>query len=95
MAFSVVYKPLALLEAKEAYDWYAQGHINMHAAFLEQLTRTDSFLSANPYLYPCVEKTIRRANLNQFPYALFYVIDEDTVNVLSCFHQLRDPKSWK
>jgi plasmid stabilization system protein ParE len=95
MAFSVVYKPLALLEAKEAYDWYAQEHIGMHTAFLEQLERTDRFLAANPYLYPCVEQTIRRANLNQFPYALFYVIDEDTVNVLSCFHQLREPKSWK
>ena len=95
MAFSVVYKPLALLEAKEAYDWYGQDHINMQTAFLAQLERTDRFLAANPYLYPCVEQSIRRANLNQFPYALFYVIDADTVNVLSCFHQSRDPKSWK
>jgi hypothetical protein len=67
----------------------------MQSVFLEQLERTDRFLAVNPYLYPYVEQTIRRANLNQFPYALFYVIDEDTVNVLSCFHQNREPKSWK
>jgi len=47
----------------------------------------------NPYLYPKVEGEIRRANLNRFPFSLFYVIDGEVVNVLSCFHQYRDPKS--
>jgi len=36
---------------------------------------------------------MRRANLNRFPYSLFYVIDGDAVNVLSCFHQHREPKT--
>ena len=36
---------------------------------------------------------MRRANLNRFPYALFYVIDGDTVNVLSFFHQHRESKT--
>jgi hypothetical protein len=29
----------------------------------------------------------------RFPYALFYVIDDNVVNVLSFFHQHRDPKT--
>ena len=90
MAFTVIFKPLAQLEADQAYDWYQQDHIKMGATFLEQLGRT-GFLSSNPHLYPCVEQDLRRANLNQFPYSLFYVIDGDTVSVLSCLHQHRDP----
>ena len=43
--------------------------------------------------YSCVEAEMRRANLNRFPYSLFYVIDGDTVNVLSCFHQHRESKT--
>lgn len=93
MSFPVVYKPLAQMEAAEAYQWYGQPHIGMGNAFLEELERTNGFIASNPHLYACVEAEMRRANLNRFPYSLFYVIDGDTVNVLSCFHQHREPKT--
>jgi toxin ParE1/3/4 len=94
MAFKVIFKPLAQLEVDEAYDWYQQDHIRMGVTFIDQLERTNGFLAENPHLYPRVMGELRRANLNQFPYSLFYVIDGDTVNVLSCFQQHRDPKQW-
>ena len=93
MLFQVVYKPLAQIEASEAYQWYEQPHISMGNAFLDELERTNGFIADNPHLYSCVEAEMRRANLNRFPYSLFYVIDGDTVNVLSCFHQHREPKT--
>lgn len=93
MDFQVIYKPLAQLEVAEAFQWYGQPHIAMGDDFLDELERTDGFLARNPYLYPCVELEVRRANLTRFPYALFYAINGDTVNVLSCFHQHRDPLS--
>lgn len=91
--FQIIYKPLAQLEASEAFQWYAQAHIGMGNAFLDELERTNGFISNNPHLYSCVEAEIRRANLNRFPYSLFYVIDGSVVNVLSCFHQHREPES--
>lgn len=93
MKFQIVYKPLAQIEAAEAYAWYAQPDINMGIAFLTELERVDGFLSQNPFLYPCIEDEIRRVNLARFPDSLFYVIDDKLVNILSCFHQHRDPKS--
>jgi plasmid stabilization system protein ParE len=93
MAFNVIFKVLAQIEVAEAYQWYRQPDIQMGDAFLFELERTSSFLASNPYLYPKVEQDLRRAHLNRFPYALFYVIDGETVNVLSCFHQHRDPES--
>ena len=93
MAFEVIYKALAQAEVAEAFEWYEQDHIRIGEKFLDQLKRTNWFLTQNPHLYPCVDGEIRRANLNRFPYALFFVIDGDTVNVLSCFQQSRDPKN--
>lgn len=93
MAFQVIFKPLAQLEVSEAFAWYAQPHIRKSEAFLVELEHTSDFLASNPYLYPRVEDALRRANLSRFPYSLFYVIDDEIVNVLSCFHQHRDPKS--
>lgn len=93
MPFQIVYKTLAQIEAAEAYAWYAQPEINMGNAFLAELERPDGFLASNPYLYPCIEPEIRRANLHRFPYSLFFVIDGEIVNILSCFHQHREPKT--
>jgi hypothetical protein len=93
MPFRVVYKPMARLEASAAYEWYRQAHIGMHDAFLADLERISGFLASDPHLYPRVEGEVRRANLNRFPYSLFFVIDADTESVLSCFHQHRDPKA--
>lgn len=93
MAYEVVYKPLARAEVAEAFAWYAQPHIQMEDAFLAELEHTNRFLTSNPHLYAKAEGDLRCAHLNRFPYSLFYVVDGDTVNVLSCFHQYRDPKS--
>lgn len=94
MTFAVIFKPLAQLEIDEAYGWYQQEHIRMGHSFLDQLERTSNFLKDNPHLYPKVQDDLHRANLNQFPYSLFYVVDGNIVNVLSCFHHHRDPKHW-
>ena len=93
MAFKVIFKPLAQIEASEAYEWYAQPHIGMGEEFIAELEHTSDLLARNPHLYSRVESELRRANFSRFPYSLFYVIDDDMVNVLSCFHQHRDPKS--
>ena len=93
MHFEVNFTPWAQLEASEAYTWYCQDHIRLGDAFIDELERTSNFLVRNPFLYPCVEQEVRRANLDRFPYSLFFVIDTQTVNVLSCFHQHRDPRS--
>lgn len=65
----------------------------MGVAFLTELERVDGFLSQNPFLHTCTEDEIRRVNLARFPYSLVYVIDDKVINILSCFHQHRDPKS--
>jgi len=55
MLFQVIYKPLAQIEASEAYQWYGQPHIGMGNVFLDELERTNGFIARNPLLYSCVE----------------------------------------
>lgn len=93
MSFTLIFKPLAEAEVAEAFAWYSQPDIGMGGEFLDELERIERFIRFNPLLYPRVEADIRRASLRRFPYSLFYVIDDDKVQVLSCFHQHRDPKN--
>lgn len=93
MTVRLVFKPLAEAEIVEAFAWYSQPDINQGAGLLAELERVERFIRLNPLLYPQVEGEIHRANLRRFPYSLFYVVDGETVSVLSCFHQHRDPKT--
>jgi hypothetical protein len=53
-------------------------------------------MSANPWQFPIVYKSIRRALLRCFPYALMFVIEADKMlTVIACFHGSRDPKQWQ
>lgn len=91
MSFGLVFKRLAEAEIAEVFAWYDQNGLDQGRAFLVELERVERFVRLNPLLYAKVEGDIRRANLRRFPYSLFYVVDDDTVTVLSCFHQHRDP----
>jgi plasmid stabilization system protein ParE len=42
-----------------------------------------------------VHEQVRRALLRKFPYALFYLFNEETIVVVACFHVRRSPADWQ
>jgi hypothetical protein len=51
---------------------------------------------ANPGQFPVVHKSIRRAILRRFPYALMFIVEpDDALTVIACFHGSRDPGHWQ
>jgi toxin ParE1/3/4 len=93
MAASVIYKPTAVAELREAFEWYEHEQPGLGRDFLAEIARIERHLMATPELYQRVEDELRRATLRRFPYGLFYVIEEDVVVVLGCFHLHRDPRT--
>jgi plasmid stabilization system protein ParE len=64
----------------------------MGSDFRSEVRRTESFLKTNPLLYSKVTDDIRKAVLNRFPYSMFYTVnDDESITVLSVFHQSRKP----
>ena len=64
---------------------------------LEFLRAADACLAGvqrNPSAFPKAHKEVRRALIRKFPYALFYIIGEDRIVVVACFHAKRDPIDW-
>jgi len=93
MVVSVIYKPTAVAELHEAFEWYEHERPGLGRDFLSEIGRVERHLEVTPELYQRVEDEVRRATLRRFPYGLFYVIENDAVVVLGCFHLHRDPKS--
>jgi plasmid stabilization system protein ParE len=52
-------------------------------------------IAANPYAYPTVYGTLRRAVVRRFPFAIFYEVVKDEIQVIAVFHSRRDPQKWK
>lgn len=40
-------------------------------------------------------RQVRRALIRRFPYSVMYVVEEDVITIIACFHVKRDPKKWQ
>jgi plasmid stabilization system protein ParE len=78
-----------------AQDWYEAQASGLGARFREELGRAVQRIADNPLQFPEVYRDIRRALVNRFPYALFFVVAADAVTVIACFHSSRDPHDWR
>jgi plasmid stabilization system protein ParE len=49
----------------------------------------------DPELYQLVYRNARRVLLHTCPYAVFYIIQGDPVEVVACMHCRRNPRRWQ
>jgi plasmid stabilization system protein ParE len=94
--FSVIFTPRARTELIDAQDWYENEARGLGRRFRAAVDVVIERMSANPRQFPVVYKSIRRALLRRFPYALMFVVEtDDTLTVIACFHGSRDPARWQ
>ena len=79
----------------EAQDWYEGEAPGVGRQFREAIDTLTQRLCANPRQFPVVFKNVDRALLHRFPFSLLYVIEGETLLVISCFHASRDPAQWQ
>ena len=62
---------------------------------MEKIDDALSRVLSNPHLYPIVYRTLRRAVVRRFPFAMFYEVTADEIQIIAVFHSRRDPETWK
>ncbi len=95
LVFRVIFTQAARVELIEAQVWYeseAEGLGRRFRAAVDGLTER---MRANPRQFPVMFKNVRRALLRRFPYSLFFVVGDDGLLVIACFHASRDPTHWE
>jgi plasmid stabilization system protein ParE len=78
-----------------SYRWYQGCEVGLGEEFLRAIDACIALIQRNPLSYSIVRKNIRRALIRRFPHSIFYIVDEDTIVVLACFHVRQDPKKLK
>ena len=92
MSYSVTVRRLAEQDLADAEDWYDDQRRGLGTEFRAAVEAVVARLSQNPLAYPAVHGGVRRAVLTRFPYLLYFIIRNDSVEVLACLHSSRSPK---
>jgi plasmid stabilization system protein ParE len=89
------FTPEADLELTEAREWYSHQRDDLDLEFMQCIDNALERVASNPFLFPLVYRDLRRVVVNRFPFAIFYEVLTDEIEVVAVFHSRRDPETWK
>ena len=95
--YEVEFDPRAENDVAAALTWYDQHDADIGTQFINKLDEIITTISEMPRVSPKIEGDIRRALMKQFPYSLYYRLDDDMaiVRVIAVLHTSRRPDYWK
>ena len=85
----------ARLEIRASAHWYSERAGNGEE-FLAEVDRVFAKIADRPLRYPLwrADRPYRKARVRRFPYAIFFVADEESIRVMAVAHQKRRPGYW-
>ena len=100
MIYKVKISEEAELDLENAYQWYEKQVHQLGSEFVRMIDRNLATIQQNPLAYPVIYRNVRYGNvrrklLSRFPFALYYVIQNNIIFVFACFHVKRDPQQWQ
>lgn len=89
------FHPEAILETKEAADWYAQRSPVAATHFKAELRRAEELVTQQPQTWSPYLHGTRCFRLERFPFALVYVERGARVIGIAVAHLKRRPGYWR
>ena len=97
MSYALGFHRAARTELREAAHWYEGRGDGLGAEFVIQIGACLARIADKPMRFPEVRGApgVRRALMRQFPYAIVFLVHDDTITVLAVAHGRRRPLYWK
>jgi plasmid stabilization system protein ParE len=95
MEFELSIRPEAEADLANSFDFYQECRLGLGTDLLLCVEECLERMKRNPFQFPQVYKTVHRALIHRFPYALFFVVTEQQVVVLAVMHASQSPKRWQ
>jgi plasmid stabilization system protein ParE len=91
----ILVRPEAEAEVQQAFDWYEEQSEGLGLEFLRAIEACLSSITRNPFAYTVAKApNVRRTVVRRFPYALFYLVDDEAIVVIAVFNVKRRPIDW-
>jgi plasmid stabilization system protein ParE len=85
----------AASDVEAARTWYDEQRSGLGDDFFAALEHVIRLIVEFPEAFPEIAAGHRRAHLHRFPYAVYYGVDRDVIDVLACLHGSRSPEAWR
>jgi plasmid stabilization system protein ParE len=85
----------AVEDVEAAKAWYNEQRDGLGDDFVAALENAIRLIVEFPEAFPEIAARHRRALLHRFPYALYYRVEGDVLEVLACLHGSRSPETWR
>jgi len=94
VSHGVSFRAEAFADVAEAFSWYQAQRPGLGDEFEAELGRTLDLLLTMPEAAPAVHRHVRRALVHRFPYALYFTLADEGIEVLAVLHTRRSPAIW-
>jgi len=91
---NLLYRKRVGSEVADIYEWYENERRGLGEEFILEFEALIKSIVEFPQSFARVNDRVRRANLNRFPYIVFYQVESKRVVVLAVIHQSRGSHSW-
>jgi plasmid stabilization system protein ParE len=78
-----------------AREWYDGQRPGLGDDFVRSLDKVMDLISELPEAFPEIAVGLRRALLGRFPFAVYYRVGGDALDVIACLHTRRSPSRWR
>jgi plasmid stabilization system protein ParE len=95
VSHQLIVRPAAEADIEGAYQWYEAQNAGLGAEFLRAVEASLGAIQRSPELYAPQYRQARRILLRRFPYAIWYIIPSEAVEVVGCFHLRRQEHRWR
>ena len=85
----------AILDVIETRRWYAERQEGLDLRFQRELDDALKKITERPTSFPAVARGVRRAQLNRFPYLVFFRHSRDEIVIFAVTHGSRSDKWWR
>ena|SRR5213075_219120 len=91
----LIYHPHARAELVEAATYYEKRLTGLGAQLRDETNRTTSKILKAPRQCRIIDADVRRALMVRFPFAIYYRVLPDHVQILAVKHHKRHPDYWR
>lgn len=95
MKYLIEARPYVDADIEAVFDWYEAEEPGLGHEFLDELRAIYRRIIDGPFMYQDLRAGIRRALTRRFPYAVYFAVEADVVEVLAVLHTSRDPAEWQ
>jgi plasmid stabilization system protein ParE len=92
---NVRFTSTAYRELSEATEYYDGKQPGLAYCFLSEVKATVERIERSPEMWAKASSRLRRCLVHRFPYAVFYHVDAEEIQIVAVADLRRDPGRWE